>query len=101
MHGPVEKDVKPIQNFFITCTEEAKEQARRLKKQSEEIKEAEDAHLPPLPPLYPGPPYRHWPGDPNLSGLQVSDSEYRPSDQHTVSSMPPDVTLTTQHVQGM
>lgn len=49
-------------------------------------------------PLYTSVPnYGHWPGDPNLSGFHMSESDY----QQTVSSNPPDVTLPAQQeLQG-
>jgi len=57
------------------------------------------------PPIYSSlipQPYGHWPGDPNLSGFHMSESDYRPSDQLTMSSAPPDVlpTLPAQELQG-
>ena len=50
-------------------------------------------------PLYTSVPnYGHWPGDPNLSGFHMSESDY----QQTVSSNPPDVTLPAQQdLQGI
>ncbi|KAL4226126.1 Cadherin EGF LAG seven-pass G-type receptor 2 [Mactra antiquata] len=43
----------------------------------------------------------HWPGDPQLSGYTGgSDSEYRSSDQPTLSSTQPDVTLQTPEYKG-
>ncbi|XP_061178872.1 cadherin EGF LAG seven-pass G-type receptor 2-like isoform X2 [Saccostrea echinata] len=81
--------------------EEAKEQMKR--KQQQEQSQHQDSeqqqnqqnlkHLHSGPHLYTTlPNYGHWPGDPNLSGFHMSESDY----QQTVSSNPPDVTLPAQ-----
>lgn len=53
---------------------------------------------PPYSAITPGP--GHWPGDPTLSSVHGSDSEYR-SEQNTLSSTQPDVTLSAQEMQGI
>uniref|UniRef100_K1PF79 Cadherin EGF LAG seven-pass G-type receptor 1 n=1 Tax=Magallana gigas TaxID=29159 RepID=K1PF79_MAGGI len=87
--------------------EEAKEQMKKKKQQQEQgqlppqdsealqnqqnLKHLQPGH--PGLPLYTSVPnYGHWPGDPNLSGFHMSESDY----QQTVSSNPPDVTLPAQ-----
>lgn len=51
--------------------------------------------------------YNHWPGDPHLANYHMNESDFRPSDQYTLSSLqntmssvPPDVTLHAQDFQG-
>lgn len=50
------------------------------------------------------PQFNHWPGDPHLANHQINESDFRPADpysiQHTMSSVPPDVTLHAQEFQG-
>ncbi|KAL5014369.1 hypothetical protein ScPMuIL_008639 [Solemya velum] len=79
--------------------EQAVEEARRKKKDKLKI-EKEIVPINPPPPysaITPGP--GHWPGDPTLSSVHGSDSEYR-SEQNTLSSTQPDVTLSAQEMQG-
>ncbi|XP_033746006.1 LOW QUALITY PROTEIN: cadherin EGF LAG seven-pass G-type receptor 2-like [Pecten maximus] len=83
--------------------EEAKEQARKKKKEMDEAEKQKNNTV--NPPLYnqiqQQQQYGHWPGDPNLSGFQFTESEdYRQSDQVTMSSVPPDVTLPAQELQA-
>ncbi|XP_021344023.1 cadherin EGF LAG seven-pass G-type receptor 2-like isoform X2 [Mizuhopecten yessoensis] len=87
--------------------EEAKEQARKKKKENDDAeKQKNNANTVNPPPLYSQiqqqqNQYGHWPGDPNLSGFQFTESEdYRQSDQVTMSSVPPDVTLPAQELQA-
>ncbi|XP_062576129.1 cadherin EGF LAG seven-pass G-type receptor 2-like isoform X1 [Saccostrea cucullata] len=85
--------------------EEAKEQMKKKQQEQSQHQDSEQQqnqqnlkHLHTGPHLYTTlPNYGHWPGDPNLSGFHMSESDY----QQTVSSNPPDVTLPAQQeLQG-
>lgn len=80
--------------------EEAKEQARKKKKELEEADKQISSQPPGYSTVIPqNQNYGHWPGDPNLSSFQMSESDYRQSEP-TISSVPPDVTLPAQELQG-
>lgn len=83
--------------------EDAKEQIRKKKREKEDadkqIPVIENAQM-----FNNNPQFNHWPGDPHLANHQINESDFRPSDQysiqHTMSSVPPDVTLHAQEFQG-
>ncbi|XP_052061386.1 cadherin EGF LAG seven-pass G-type receptor 2-like isoform X1 [Mytilus californianus] len=83
--------------------EDAKEQIRKKKREKEDA----DKQIPVIDNAQMfnnNPQFNHWPGDPHLANHQINESDFRPSDQysiqHTMSSVPPDVTLHAQEFQG-